>query len=293
MNKLVVICHGILSKPENMGPLSRSLADPQVKTHVHSYAWRTDSVLASGIKLASTVGDLVDEPGAPSDVVLVGHSQGGLVCRVAAAALHDPNGLEAGIKHVKFVGGPAYREPALGALQKLKAVQPGGVAVNLLGVAMLGTPNSGAMTFGQLSMLGRAASGAMAWLGDRTGHARNIAELTTDRLFRVLQRARVENVRYLSISGSSLNRFSRASWTDVADLPVVGRFGINLNLPNDGVVEDESVDLRQSVLPTEIADLDTDYDHIRLFRDCTDVGHSKLHETPEVVQCLRDWMGRL
>lgn len=296
MSKLVAICHGILSNADNMLELQNGISGPGVTAYRHPYEWRKTSVLVSGMGLAEAVRGLVDEAkGDLEEVVLIGHSQGGLVSRVAAAALENPDGLKAGIEALTHSGGlEGYKGEALRAWEHFERSGTGHRPVRLRGVATLATPNSGALTFGQLSIAGRLISGGLSWIGEKTGQAKDLSELTTDRLFRVLQYVHIANVRYLSISGSASNRFSKASWTEVVgELPLLGRLGINLELPNDLIVEDESVDMRESVLPTEIADLSSQYEHVRLFRNCTDVDHAKIHRAPEVWAQLRAWMARV
>src|SRR5687767_8585303 len=62
----------------------------------NSYRWQ-DGILLNGIDLAHQV-DSVAAYRKATGIVLIGHSQGGLVSRIAVAALVDPKGLELGIR---------------------------------------------------------------------------------------------------------------------------------------------------------------------------------------------------
>jgi hypothetical protein len=80
----------------------------------------------------------------------------------------------------------------------------------------------------------------------------------------------------LSISGSKGNRFARASGTISSWL---GNKGIKINMPNDLVVEDQSVDLHYSILPNEIVHHGrAKYLHARGYMDCIDVWHSNIYD---------------
>ncbi len=286
MSRVIWVVHGILSKADNMTDLRNQLHEAGMCTYAIDYAWKR-SVLFNGIQLAREI-----RASCARQVVLVGHSQGGLVCRVAAAALRDFPGLAAGIGELRLVGNVEYQRDAANALADLGATAPTSEP-RVVGVATVATPNSGALTFGQLSLGARVLSSALDRFWHTTGFD-NVIELTTDRLFRVLQYASVRDVSYLSMSGSYANRFrGGVTSQDLADLPIVNRLGVHLDLPNDLIVEDASVDMREAVLPTEIFDLDGQYQHIRLFRNCADVTHSGIHSNPTVVGKLIDWINAI
>lgn len=280
MTRHIYVVHGIRSNAENVEGLRKHLGAGAASATADNYDWR-QSVLKSGLDLAARVLRQTEE-----ETLLVGHSQGGLVCRVAAAALSDWTGLATGVENLA-VAGPKYKSDAIKALDAFKRSVARGP--RLVGVVTLATPNSGAFTFGQLSIGARAVSYGMRYLYSAVNHD-HLMDLTTDRLFRILQYARVENVPYLSISGSYANRHRGLSTQDLADLPILDRLGVHLDLPNDNVVEDCSVDMREAVLPTEIARIDDQYTHIRLFTNCGDVTHSGIHETPEVHRRLSEWI---
>jgi len=85
-----VVRHGICSNEANMQTLqlavAKGLGRPLSDVDNQSYNWQA-SILSNGVELAKA---LLDAPAADG-VALVGHSMGGLVCRVANCALTDPN----------------------------------------------------------------------------------------------------------------------------------------------------------------------------------------------------------
>jgi hypothetical protein len=101
-------------------------------------------------------------------------------------------------------------------------------------------------------------------------------------LFRVLQRFRTDTPT-LSVSGSAHNRFSKKR----PALGVLVGLAGKLALPNDGLVEDRSVDLKASILPNEICQMGTSkYLHLREYSDCTDVEHSSIYDEVAVYDAL-------
>src|SRR6266508_440531 len=273
MSALVVICHGVASKAANMDSLKMALMQKckplQMRAHSHDAEWRA-SVLLEGIRLARWICSNAKEH---SSIVLIGHSQGGLVCRVAVAALCCKRQLYDAVAGVRYAE-DAYRFGALDALRALEhSTDFESIEARVKGIITLATPNSGVFTFGQLSMTGKVIQAGVRLLGSAVG-INNLTDLTTDRLFRILQHVHVPRVRYLSISGSSVNRFSLLSHQDLSQLPLVWRLGLHLELPNDTVVEDFSADIRNAVLPPEIVDIAAQYEHIRWYRDCSKVNHT-------------------
>src|SRR5207249_1740355 len=104
-------------------------------------------------------------------------------------------------------------------------------------------------------------------------------DLTTDRLFRFLQRYSVRTP-VLSVSGSQWSRFALASG-QLSGL--LGRAGIKLDMPHDSIVEDRSVDLASSILPNEVVHLGSGpYLHLRAYNDCTEVGHGNIYDDPAI-----------
>lgn len=284
-----MIRHGIFSDRKAMEPLEEDLLRHGVGvTDNRNYAWR-QPILHSGIELANQILQAIRGNAAIERIVLVGHSQGGLVSRVAVAALcaHDDLAMYV---HILDGEDPYYFGRAARDLETLAAQFRAELerAPELIrAVVMLGTPNAGAFTHGQLSLMATIAVRAGLLVGNITGLS-NFEELTTEKLFRVLQNVEVRDVQYLSISGSLFNRYRLAGWSRLSELPVISRMAPSLDLPNDTVVEDESVDIREAPLPSEIADLDTQYRHIRTYRDCTSVGHTMVQSDANVLAIVAD-----
>jgi hypothetical protein len=129
-------------------------------------------------------------------------------------------------------------------------------------VVTLATPNAGAITYGQLTVQAQLALLAAKRLA-AIGGWKNFDELTTDRLFRIFQNLTIPDVRFLSISGSRVNRYRTISARTLSSVPVIGRLGLYLELPNDLIVEDSSVDLGKAPMPCELDDLATQYTHVQ------------------------------
>jgi hypothetical protein len=65
-------------------------------------------------------------------------------------------------------------------------------------------------------------------------------------------------------------------------------------LPNDGLVEDRSVDLKASILPNEICHMGTSkYLHLREYYDCTEVQHSSIYNDEAVYDALVAFIQRI
>ena len=285
MDAIVFLRHGILSSAERMADLEKAIEEASVcgrriEVNNQSYLWR-NSVLLNGIELATQVLERISSQDC-DHIALVGHSQGGLVCRVAAAALSSREELLQGINRAGYIDGQ-YRREAIDKLTTLGS--PEKVLQKLRGVITLATPNSGAMTFGQLAFGGKVTLGIAQLIG-AAGIVVNLADLTTDRLFRILQHVKVRKIRYLSISGSAVNRFSVFSHSDLSEIPLASRLGVHLELPNDWIVEDESANIKNAVLPPEIADVQNQYEHIRWYPDCSQVTHPGVHANSDVRQIV-------
>lgn len=280
----VFVRHGILSNHDKMSKLAVGIAKELSSVgHAHrpidnvSYPWNKP-VLGLGLELATHVCKTVaaDEP-----FVLVGHSQGGLVARVAAVLL---------------AGRARPDEPPRGSIRDLQMERAVRTIVphrrgRLMGVVMVATPNAGAMTNGQLSLGLRTATAAARKLTKFFGYGNNMEDLTTDRLFSVFQKWDVApSVRYLTISGSRVNRYNKAS---LDDLPgPLKMLGPRLDLPNDGLVEDSSVDLAQSTYLTELANIEVQHRHVRTYLNCTVADHSSVHQSPIVHRIIADAINR-
>ncbi|MCU1323825.1 MAG: putative serine esterase [Acidobacteriaceae bacterium] len=229
-----------------------------------TYDWKAPVVI-NGLRLAHEVlNGAGDRP-----VFLVGHSMGGLISRVAAIALHDPAAM---LLHLNLLPAGWNFDPAE-ARSLCSTLQKRAVA----GVVTLATPNSGAVTHGQMSLL------AYFFRRSFSSHAASIVDLTTDHLFRFLQRYAVD-IPTLSISGSAFSVFSKQ-----AQGPM--RIAMGLKMPNDGIVEDASVDLTQSVLPNEVVNSPSaHYLHVRAYPDCTDVWHTDIHGNVRVQEFVVEFI---
>ncbi|MCY4408166.1 MAG: hypothetical protein OXC15_17495 [Rhodospirillaceae bacterium] len=262
--------HGIFANSESM----EWLADQLDKTgrfgepNNENYSWR-DEVVRSGLELADRVLAADDE----SKVLLIGHSQGGLVSRVAAVALA---GTQLGTRG-QFTERIVQWQCDRGAPNK---------ALGKLAVVTIATPNAGALTAGQISvaaeLLGRTIFKAVHLL-DRECE---LLDLRTPRLFQEFQNWRVA-ARYLSVSGVCVNRYSRGLIRDLAELWPVRCVSVRFDIPNDLVVEDSSTDLRQSLIRPEI-DLAHSYRHVRAYPKSISLNHRDVRKSPEVVNVIID-----
>jgi pimeloyl-ACP methyl ester carboxylesterase len=285
-NTPIVIRHGIFSDKKAMSGLEAACRRilPNCQVDNETYRWQ-DSILHSGVQLAQHVGQLFLSQPAFNKLILIGHSQGGLVCRIAAAALLSPSDLLAVLQKLQ-TSEDQYYGVAIDGLRKLVGqTKDYAWPTIVVGVAMLATPNSGAITYGQLSLQAQLAVGAAKHLASLGGW-KNFDELTTDKLFRIFQRIKIADARYLSISGSRINKYRSLSARTLSSIPVIGRLGLYLDLPNDLIVEDSSVDISKAPLPSEIADLTIRYRHVRTYTDCTDVTHIAIHSNSVVEQVL-------
>lgn len=285
---IVHVCHGVKSNAENLEHLRSHIQDTccgfGVACHANTYSWAS-SIVESGLKLANAIlRESLKHQGARR-VILVGHSQGGLVCRVAAAAIKGTFKTAP----ADFVGPEPHKRLAKELKDWKDTNHSQCEKVDVLGVIMLATPNSGAVTYGQLSLGARIGSAAMSGLSSLVG-IKNLNELTTDRLFRVFQLVTVPGVPYLSISGSLVNRHTGLSKNSVNLVPGLGKLAPYFELPNDELVEDVSVDLAYSTLPHEVVG---EYEHIRRYRDCSDVSHTGIHKSWQVkkivIQRIAEW----
>jgi hypothetical protein len=129
------------------------------------------------------------------------------------------------------------------------------------------------------------------WAVNRAASFRHpsVQDLTTDRLFRLLQHFPT-STPVLSISGSKVNRFTTGAGQIVRS---ASKLGLNLTLPHDLVVEDISVDLSKSILPNEVIDHgNAIYLHLRAYENCTDVTHSSIHNNQVVADYIADFASR-
>ena len=293
-NTLVVVRHGIFSDSGAMANLESYLfnkfpgcltgADP-------NYRWQ-DPILHSGVELAELVLRQVKATPAIDKIIFAGHSQGGLVCRVAVAALCAHAKLLASVR-LRQGSDPSYFEHAATQLLDFSRlyVEEMTLASNAVhSILMLGTPNCGAFTNGQLALQGTIALKTAKKIASLGGW-KNFDELTTEKLFRLLQNLDIRRVRYVSISGSSFNRYKAMGWSSLSAIPLVSRLAPALELPNDWVVEDSSVDLSKAPLPTEVGNLNKQYTHIRAYTECILTSHTSIHSDPTVFAALDAVLG--
>lgn len=271
----LVIRHGILSdslamtklKDALMGDFGLTLDEVDSRT----YDWEA-TILRNGVELAA---GLVAAP-ASDGVALVGHSMGGLVCRIANCALTDANFLNIVEEH-KAEFRASDIKPVLNAKLGLHRVGS---------IVTLATPNSGAMTHSQVSMFahllytGLKMVGKPVWVGSE-----GIADLRTDRIFRILQHCRTPTP-CLTVSGSWGNRLLRG--VKGGAYRTLSPWIANMREPHDQIVEDESVDLGRSILPHEFIDPP---EHHRAYIDCTYVTHINIHERPKVHEMVTNFIG--
>ena len=267
MNRIFVR-HGILSDSRAMATLERRLcALPDVEdVDNRDYLWK-NPVVETGPELARQVLATAESG---DDVLLVGHSQGGLVCRMAAIALKGTR---------RGTAGQPIRE--IQDWQKEQRERRG--QVGNVGVVTIGTPNCGALTLGQMSVITELVARAALPLADYAG-LYNLKYLTTPQLFRELEHWSV-NANYLTVSGVRVNRFRKGLWDRAADITPADKFAVRLEKPNDGIVEDSSTDLRQSLIRPEV-DLERCYRHRRAYRNSIELGHCDLQASEDVFEVI-------
>jgi pimeloyl-ACP methyl ester carboxylesterase len=276
---LIYICHGFNSNAGNMIRLEQLIGHvlPNATTYRFQYDWR-HSVVRSGAKLADTIFNSANT-GKP--LLLVGHSMGGLVSRIANVILTQPTAFAAEVPKLDSFGYGDDIKPLSAFNFGLKAIR------NVNGIVTLATPNSGAFLQGQVSSYLALAQ----WGVNLAASFRHpsVHDLTTDRLFRFLQHFSTKTP-FLSVSGSRANRFAAGAGQIVR---TVGKLGINLTLPNDFVVEDVSVDLSKSILPNEVMHHgNARYLHLRAYEDCTRVTHSSIHQERTIAEYIGDFASR-
>jgi pimeloyl-ACP methyl ester carboxylesterase len=277
-NPFVVVRHGIFSDDLQFQPISRflSTAFPMATIDNQKYDWK-DSVVLNGARLANAI--LRDPNTAGRTLVLIGHSMGGLICRVASLILSEPDIVT---QHQPLFKNYCLLDPT--DLQTLKGLALSAKQAHPASLVItLATPNSGALL--------RAQINGLALIGKKifSSHMTSVNDLTTVRLFQLLQYFSV-GTRVLSISGSGWNRYGKAPASALLRLAhLAGR----LHLPNDMIVEDRSVDLTQSILQNEVVSSSSaKYLHVRLYTDCINVVHDNIYDHWKVREIVADCLTR-
>src|SRR5215469_4596476 len=191
-NPVIYIRHGICSSNTPFVPLEQHLAStfPNATINNTSYNWH-DSVLVNGARLARQI--LQGSQSRP--LVLIGHSMGGLLCRVANVIFQDPKKFDFLASNLAPQLSYKQTDSAEIAIYRFSnATMPTPTAV-----ITLATPNSGAILHGQLS--GIPALLELTLNLFPPSNLESVADLTTDRLFRFLQNFS-STTPTLSISGS-------------------------------------------------------------------------------------------
>jgi hypothetical protein len=274
---VIVVRHGFNSDHRPFIKLSNRLLGHFTGTIVDNadYAW-TKPVIENGVQLAL---DILNDYEDSQPLCLIGHSMGGLVCRVANVALTRTVEFQNYMTALSIAGGPSYLDPVKKLVAGLRRRE-------VSGLVTLATPNSATLTYGQLA--GWMKMSTVATTLGFPNKTASFVDLTTDRLFRVLQSFRADTPT-LSVSGSAHNRFAKKRPALGVLVGVAGK----LALPNDGLVEDRSVDLKDSILPNEICHMGTaKYLHLREYSDCTDVTHSSIYDEVAVYDALGAFIER-
>jgi hypothetical protein len=275
---VIVVRHGFKSDRRPFVKVSNQLRGSFTGAVVDNedYTW-TKPVLENGVELALHI---LNEYEDSQPLCLIGHSMGGLVCRVANVALTRTVEFQNYMAVLSIAGGPSYLDPVQKLVAQLRQRE-------VVGMVTLATPNSATLTYGQIA--GWMKMSALATTLGFPNKTASFVDLTTDRLFRILQSFRT-NTPTLSVSGSAHNRFSKKR----PALGVLVGLAGKLALPNDGLVEDRSVDLRASILPNEICHMGTGkYLHLREYSDCTDVQHSSIYDEVAVYDALVAFIQRI
>ena len=152
-----------------------------------------------------------------------------------------------------------------------------------LGVVTIATPNAGALTLGQMSLAAGLVGNMLVETASLLHGAHNLHDLTTPKLFLEFERWRV-SARYLSISACCVNRYGRR-WSDLLAKSWFERVAFRLDVPNDLIVEDSSVDLGQSLIRPEV-DLSVNYRHVRAYPKSIELSHWNVKDSETVGRVI-------
>jgi hypothetical protein len=171
-----IVRHGFFSDHRPFIPLSKELTNRFSGSTVDNrdYVWKKP-VIENGIELALTILNDYEDT---DPICLIGHSMGGLVCRVANVALTQTSDLQRHLKLLAGVTGMDFFKPANSMAAGLRGRK-------VAGMVTLATPNSATLTYGQIAGWMKAV-GAAAPIGFPNKTA-SFVDLTTDRLFKFLQ----------------------------------------------------------------------------------------------------------
>lgn len=324
----IFILHGNFSSAEKMEPLEENLkaycasrepfekaeeadtsAPMRLNFHRLNYDYKPSLIDCAIDVYSRTTKDLTavnqdpggsDNEGGGDQIILIGHSQGGLVCRLVALMM---SGCDLKPEFAESTDDrQGLREDVWNDWRRLltythKLAIPSGEVgpvkrYTVLGVAALASPHSGAFTMGQFSTLaGVLALGLEAFGADVLG-AKNLKDLTSDRLPRLMQYMTVPKARYLSISGSSVNRYTLGCDTLLSEVAsaVIPNFSVQLSKPNDRIVEEDSADLTNNMLPLEV---ETKPEHFSCYVNATQATHFDVYKRNEVAKRLAEWISTI
>ena len=194
---VIYIVHGFMSNAGNMVDLETLLRQllPNATINCFDYDWK-QSVLRSAAELANAS---FKDAGEQKPLIFVGHSMEVWFHESPMLILSNPADFAA---LGSFLSSIDYQDD----MNAVKAYRFGlKTKRRVNGIVTLATPNSGALLQGQVS----SYMAVVQWAVNRAASFRHpsVQDLTTDRLFRLLQHFPT-STPVLSISGSKVNRFT-------------------------------------------------------------------------------------
>lgn len=278
----IFVLHGMNSDASQMEPLKRRLEelieDKNVCVATLGYEYRYELVECA--KLAHS--KITEACGRDAPIILIGHSQGGLVARLVTL-MSSKNAVDTDYQ-------VPHNDDCAAIVKEIRNFRKESRRLNILGVCTLATPNSGALTIGQMNALGTILSPNIKRLARFLRRKKNYTDLSTDRVFRAFQFFKTVEISYLSISGAAVNRFSSGGRTAYQVIALLSK---NLEKPNDGVVVESSANLLGGPLPNEVSerdDVDENVNHLRKYPDCINVDHSTITSSGVVQSKVAKWV---